>query len=383
MTRVPLRILAAVLLLVASAVIGWRVLAPAEQTASAITPYPPEPSPAFGVTGRLNQAPLIVDRRLRVYAAKHQVRADGPVTARTMYTARWSFRRWPQQVSAVVASGATVVTRWSDGRLIALDARTGKVSWRADGPDAPDYAGHRTGAATVWTPPGLRLAGGAVVVTQDRDLSGYALSTGQRLWSTTVPAGCADGFTTDGGAYVCATGAYDAVTGRPAVGWTAGPYEPVGCVSFVCPAFRDGAGRGWLAGTASPRRAAGLDVPGSTFAAGVVVTPTDAGVSAASVNGGRLWERPGLVRVLGGTPATVLVLTPSNTLEGLDARTGALRYTYPMAYGNDHTHWKAGLYQVTDGYLAMERLRPDAPDDPESPIYYLTFDAVLVAVLPY
>ncbi|GGN78583.1 hypothetical protein GCM10010112_52500 [Actinoplanes lobatus] len=383
MTRVLLRILAAVLLLVASAAIGWRVLAPAEQAASAITPYPPEPTPTFGVTGRLNQAPLIVDRRLRVYAAKHQVRADGPVTARTMYTARWSFRRWPEQVSAVVASGATVVTRWSDGRLIALDARTGKVSWRADGPDAPGYAGHRTGAATVWSPPGLRLAGGAVVVTQGQDLSGYALSTGERLWSITVPAGCADGFTTEGGAYVCATGAYDAVTGRPVSGWPAGPYEPVGCVSSVCPAFRDGSGHGWLAGGAVPRRVAALDAPGSTFAAGVVVVPTDAGISAVSVDGERLWERPGLVRVLGGTPATVLLLTPSNSLEGLDARTGVLRYTYPMAYGTDDTHWKPGLYQVFDGYLAMERLSPEAPEDPASPIYYLTLDTVLVTVLPY
>jgi hypothetical protein len=465
-TRVLLRIMAAALLLVVSGLIGWRVLAPAELSASATTPNPPTPSAVLlGVTGRLNVAPLIVDGRVRVYAAKHQVRADGPVTARTVYTARWSFRRWPEQLSAVVASGTTVVTRWSDGKLVAIDSRTGKETWRADGPAAPGYAGHRTGAAAVWDPPGLRLAGGTLVVTEGQSLSGYAVSNGQPIWRTTVPAGCSDGITTSGGAYLCATGAYEATSGVPLTGWPAGPYTPVGCGVSGCDAVRDGAGQAWLVSQTQPRRVPALDDPASTLAAGIVLTassshstppvapspaavptpapsgvtgaspaspagaaaslasspagaavassasvsagvtgpastlPADAGASASgdphstysaeitarSVDGAALWMTSGPVRVLGADLRTVLLLTPDNMLKGVDAQTGVLKYSFPLTFPPDtadDTNWKPGLYHLTDGFLSMERLRRDAPDDPESPIYYLTLDAVLVAALP-
>ncbi|MEU4618505.1 PQQ-binding-like beta-propeller repeat protein [Actinoplanes sp. NPDC023801] len=458
MNRVLLRIMAAALLLVVSGLIGWRVLAPAELSASARTPNPPTPSAVLlGVTSRLNIAPLIVDGRVRVYAAKHQVKADGPVTARTVYTARWSFRRWPQQLSAVVASGTTVVTRWSDGKLVAIDARTGKVTWRADGPAAPGYAGHRTGAAAVWNPPGLRLAGGTLVVTEGQSLSGYAVSNGRPIWAATVPAGCSGGLTTSGGAYLCATGVYEATSGVPLTGWPAGPYTPVGCVTSGCDAVRDGAGQAWLVTGAEPRRVPALDDPAATLAAGVVLTsttshsaspvapspaalptpassgvsatpapgsssataalpalwsssataalptskapPVDAGTSgsgnpqssysaeiaARSVDGATLWITSGPVRVLGADLRTVLLLTPDNMLKGVDAQTGALKYSFPMTFPPDKadsTDWKPGLYHVTDGFLSMERLNRDAPDDPESPVYYLTLDAVLVTALP-
>jgi hypothetical protein len=443
-TRVLLRIMAAALLLVVSGLICWRVLAPAELSASARTPNPPTPSARLlGVTSRLNVAPLIVDGTVRVYAAKHQVRADGPVTARAVYTARWSFRRWPEQLSAVVASGTTVVTRWSDGKLVAIDARTGKETWRADGPEAPGYAGHRTGATAVWDPPGLRVAAGTVVVTEGQTLSGYAVSTGQSIWTATVPAGCSDGFTTTGGAYLCATGVYDTTSGAALAGWPTGPYRPVGCVTSGCEAFRDGAGQGWLAGSAEPRRAPALDDPLATIVAGIVITasssqsdpssPTPGSVSpevtpgpgssspvaassspaappvsaapppAASVpagtspssffgavagrtvDGAVLWTTPGPVRVLGGESGTVLLLAPGNTIHGVDVRTGELKYTYPLLFvpdKEDTLDWKPGLYHVTDGFLAIERLNRDAPDDPESPIYYLTLDTVLLVALP-
>ncbi|MEU8658112.1 PQQ-binding-like beta-propeller repeat protein [Actinoplanes philippinensis] len=477
MTRVLLRIMAAALLLAVSGLIGWRVLAPAELSASATTPNPPTPSTKLlGVTSRLNVAPLIVDGTVRVYAAKHQVRADGPVTARAVYTARWSFRRWPEQLSAVVASGTTVITRWSDGKLVAIDARTGEVRWRADGPEAPGFAGHRTGAATVWDPPGLRLAAGTLLVTEGQTLSGYAASTGQSIWTATVPAGCVNGFTTSGDAYLCATGVYDATTGAALTGWPAGPYQPVGCETSNCDAFRDGAGQGWLATTAVPRRAPALDDPLATIVAGVVITAfhpdvslpppppgvtpgpasgsspsapagavtsappvvpagitssTSAGVSpsapagavltdsiavppsvpagaapadvlpsvpagtspssffpavaARTVEGAPLWTTSGPARVLGGESETVLLLTPENMLRGVDVRTGDLKYSMPLRFWPDREDtldWKPGLYQVTDGFLAIERLNPDAPDDPESPIYYLATDAVLLIALP-
>ena len=385
MNRVLLRILLAGSLLVVSGLIGWRVLAPAELSASARTPYPPMPSSFQGVVGRLNMAPLVVDRQVRVYATKHQVRSDSPADARAVYTPRWSFRRWPQQLSAVVAKDTTVVTRWSDGELVAIDSRTGEVTWRADGPAGPGYAAHRTGAEAVWSPPGLRVAGGTVVVTQGQDLAGYAVSTGQSTWRTTVPAGCTEGFTTAGGAYVCATGAYDATSGVPLAGWPGGPYQPVGCGNSGCEALRDGAGRGWRVTSAEPLRVAALDDPGATLAAGIVVTASAEAVTGRAVDGATLWTTPETARVLGGYSDTVLLSTPDNTLMGLDARTGSLRFLFPLTYPHDktdNTDWKPGLFNVTDGYLAIERLNSDAPDDPESPSYYLTLDTVLIVVLP-
>jgi hypothetical protein len=433
--RVLLRIAVAGLLLVASGLIGWRVLAPAELSATAKSPKLPSPSIHWGVAGRLNLAPLVVDGRVRVYATKNQVRADNPPDRRAVFTPRWSFRRWPEQVSAVVAVGTTVVTRWSDGKLVALDALSGKEIWRADGPPGPGFTGHQTGAATVWAPPGLRVAAGTVVVTEGQELAGYAVSTGQSIWRASVPAGCSEGFTTAGDAYVCATGVYDATTGAPLAGWPAGPYQPVGCWNSECEAFRDGAGQGWLATSATPVRVPALDDPEATIAAGVIVAPwsspaaapsppapipapsatpvpvspaspaasvpssasaspsasagddapATAGVAARALDGTLLWTLPGKVRVLGGNRNTVLLLTPRNYLSGVDVRTGKPRFWFSMVFRPDkadNVNWKPGRYHVTEGYLAMERLNKKASDDPESPDYYLTLDAVLIAALP-
>ncbi|WP_309246285.1 hypothetical protein [Verrucosispora sioxanthis] len=103
--------------------------------------------PDPGVTGRLPVAPLIVDGRLRVYAAPRQVYADQPVDSRSRRTPYWSFRRWPASLDAVVASGTTVVSRWSDGQLVAIDARTGRVAWRAAGPEP---AAERVARRSTW-----------------------------------------------------------------------------------------------------------------------------------------------------------------------------------------------------------------------------------------
>ncbi|MBG0568937.1 outer membrane protein assembly factor BamB family protein [Actinoplanes aureus] len=383
MNRVLLRTSVALVLLAAAVLVVWRVLAPAEVLASATTPYPPISLRPPAVTGRTNLAPLVVDGRLRVYATKHQVKADGPVDGQTLYTARWSFRRWPEQLSGVAARGATVITRWSDGELVAIDARTGKITWRQDGPDAPGYAGHRTGAAAVWTPPGLRLAAGTVVVTADQNLVGYDLSTGAVRWRISTPPGCAEGFTTSGGAYVCATGAYDVESGVAIADWPAGPFEPIGCDSggSDCAAFRDCAGQGRFADSAVLRRVPALDAAGATVAAGVIVTASDAAVSARSAEGEELWSRSGAARILGGTSANVVLLTAGNTLVAVNARTGVEAYSFPLAYGTEKTEWRPGGYRLAGRFLAMERLNVDAPDDPESPIYYLTLDTVIIAAL--
>jgi hypothetical protein len=144
-----LRSALALVLVAASALIVWRVLAPAEVHATAGTRVPTAEGLPQWVTGRLLQAPLIVDGRVRVYASKRQVRADAPVGAKMTRTARWSLRRWPQQVSGVVAAGRTVITRWSDGELVAAGA------W---GGPPPPRGPVSTGTGPVPRPSGRRSA---------------------------------------------------------------------------------------------------------------------------------------------------------------------------------------------------------------------------------
>ncbi|MGW5673331.1 PQQ-binding-like beta-propeller repeat protein, partial [Micromonospora sp. NPDC003776] len=151
--------LAVVLAVAAAAVVVHRVLAPAEVSTVARGAYPAAPNPGPRVIGRLPVAPLVVDGRLRVYAGARQVYADQPVDRRYRVTPFWSYRRWPAKLDGVLAEGTTVVSRWSDGKLVALDARTGRVAWRADGPEPGALPKpRRTYAATVWDPAGLHVA---------------------------------------------------------------------------------------------------------------------------------------------------------------------------------------------------------------------------------
>ncbi len=383
MTRVLLRASAAVLLLLTTVLVGWRILKPAEVSATSDEPYPPLVVSAPGVLGRINLAPLIIEDRLRVYAAKHQIRADEPVYDKSVNTTRWSLRRWPEQLSGVVASGATVISRWSDGELVALDGRTGKIAWRQKSLAAPDYAGYRTGAATVWDPLGLRIAAGAVVVTEGRTLAGYDLSTGAERWRATVAAGCTDGFTTLGGVYVCATGAYDVTTGQLVPNWPTGPFTAVGCsvANSGCAGFRDAAGRGWMTTLPSPRPAFMLDRPDSTVADGLVVSTANGAVTAYREDGTPSWSRPGEGRVLGGVTGRVLVFTPDHQLVGLDTADGHELFRFRLAFKKEDDLWDLGGLMVSEHYLAIERRRKDGPDDPDSPIYYYATDTVLLVAL--
>src|SRR5262245_59298968 len=76
---------AAVVLVVVTAGVGYRVLAPAETLSAATSPYPDAAEPAVSRRyGNLAAAPLILDGRLRVYAEKRRLWADTPVTARLL-----------------------------------------------------------------------------------------------------------------------------------------------------------------------------------------------------------------------------------------------------------------------------------------------------------
>ncbi|MFR9776666.1 PQQ-binding-like beta-propeller repeat protein [Micromonospora sp. MS34] len=402
--------LAAMLAVGAATAVVYRVLAPAEVSTVARGSYPAAPNPGPGVIGRLPVASLVVDGRLRVYAGARQVYADQPVDRRYRVTPYWAYRRWPARLDGVLADGTTVVTRWSDGKLVALDARTGRVAWRTDGPAAAERPEpRRTYAATVWDPAGLYVARpaagrGVLVAAGAGQLDGYDLTDGRRLWRVDQERGCvgAAGTTATGevlGLVACAgpetVEFRDAATGAVRTRWRppSAPDElvvtPVGCREgrSGCRGLRisgrgDGNGRGWLVGAGAPVAAPALDGT-DTVLDGERAVGTSAGVvTGRSARGGEeLWRRADLgpVRIIAAEPGRVHLLTERNDLVTLDPATGAERSRFPLEIGQDGLGWQPGRAYATGGYLAVERARERATADDDDQAYFLTSEPVLLA----
>ncbi|KOX09486.1 pyrrolo-quinoline quinone [Micromonospora sp. NRRL B-16802] len=402
----------ALLATAATAVIVHRVLAPAEVSTVARGEYPAAAQPAVGVIGRLPVAPLIVDERLRVYAAHRQVYADRPVDGRHRTSPYWSYRRWPAELTGVVASGSTVVSRWSDGQLVALDAPTGRVLWRADGPvpaKSPAVV-RRTGAATVWEPRGLYLTDLAdgrtvLVATGDTQAGAVEVNGGRELWRVDLPGSCRrDIGTTASGQLIgldgCAGPATvefrDAATGAVGTRWRppGGSDElvatPLGCRTgrSDCSGLRtagpgDAGGRGWLLGAGEPLAAPALDPAGATLVGEQAVTIVDDGVAVgrSARDGIELWRSPALgsARVLAAQPGLVHLLTEANDLVTLDPVTGRQLSRFSMNVGSDGTGWAPGAVFAEDGYVAVERLRKPVDPEGDDQRYYLTAEAVILA----
>ncbi|MET8363841.1 PQQ-binding-like beta-propeller repeat protein [Micromonospora sp. NPDC005252] len=409
--RLVLAVAVVLLAVAAVAVVVHRVLAPAEVSTPARGAYPAAPRPAAGVVGRLPVAPLIVDGRLRVYAAHRQVYADRPVDGRHRTTPYWSYRRWPAELTGVVASGSTVISRWSDGRLVALDASTGRVRWRADGPVPAASAAviRRTGAATVWDARGLLLtdlADGRTVltVTGDTQARGVEVAGGRELWRADLPGACRSdlGTTTTGqliGLDTCAGPATiefrDAATGVVGERWRppGGPdrlvVTPLGCRTgrSGCLGLRtagpgDAGGRGWLLGDGGPLAAPALDPAGATLAGDQAVAVVDGvAVGRSARTGAELWRFAGLgpARVLAVQPGRAHLLTEANELVTLDPVTGVLLSRYTLNVGSDGTGWAPGAVWAEDGYVAVERLREPVDPNGDDQRYYLTSEAVILA----
>jgi hypothetical protein len=346
-----------------------------------------------------------VDGRVRVYAAKRQVRADLPATARTARSPYWSFRRWPQELVGVVALGTTVVSRWSDGKLVALDARTGRIGWRANAPAGPDhYAGRSTGSQTLYAPEGLfsaRTVDGhpAVIVAATGTVAGYDATTGKQLWQVATPNGSGtcltEGFTAPG-AFVavdtCAAHStllrYDVLTGQRQPDWTPtgqGAHwdlVPVGCAvgRSQCRAMRtlDGAQTlGWLLGddpASHPVAAPALDQKNSWLVdETAVVQPSGTKrelVGRSLLAGQELWRwtaqpASGAIMLVTGQPGAVHVVTATHELITLDPATGGLKSHFDLA--SPKSAWKVGYAYAEDRFVVLERLargvKPDAPDN--------------------
>ena len=388
-------------------VIAYRVLAPAETVTVATTAYPEAPAAQPGVIGSLPAAPLIVDGRLRIYAATRQIRADGPVDARTQRTPYWSYRRWPQELLGVVAAGTTVIGRWSDGDVVALDARTGKVIWRTAGkpPKGSGYEGGSTGAETVYEPEGLHTAGDRVIVRDAAQLRALDITTGTELWHTAM-ADCREGgFTTAGERYVTtdacggspAVEFYDVATGRLESSWAPSTgveleVEPFGCApaNSGCSALRtvDATGsRGWLlgepdaAGKTPVTAAPALDPPGSVLAGDIGVAYVGGDVVARSNRDGAeiwRWRGDGPSKLLGAQSGSVHLLTENCALVTLDPATGREKSRFLLAYAREGTEWEPGLVRAGDGFVAVERLvKPENTDAGETDEYFGALPVIL------
>ncbi|BCL14339.1 outer membrane protein assembly factor BamB family protein [Micromonospora sagamiensis] len=402
----------------------YRVLAPAEVVTVARGERPPAVDPEVGPVGRFSTAPLIVDGRLRVYATTRQVWADEPVDDRQRNTPYWSYRRWPAQLSGVLAAGTTVVSRWSDGRLVAIDAVTGRVAWRTDAPAPQEgYTGRRTGAETVWHPRGLHTATGrgggtVVVVVGDRQVQGTDLTTGRRLWRIDVDPGCrTDVGTTVAGRLAtldrCAGGPVvefrDVATGTVTERWSppgAGAevtVTPTGCATarsdcgglYVAEsgiggqgtggAANEDGGRGWLVDAGAPVAALGLDRAG-TVLAGKVGVSVEGGVVIArsALTGDEVWRRTDLgpqTTVVAAQPGGVHLLTGEKDLVTLDPADGVERSRFRLTVGRDGTGWTPGLGYAADGYVGLERLRTPVDAAGNDQRYFAMAEPVVLAAV--
>ena len=412
--------------LAAVGLVGYRVFRPGELIDAAKSAYPATaPVAQPKVYGTLLATPLLVDERLRVYAAKRDVYADAPVDVKSSLSHFWSYRRWPAQLTGVVAVGATVVSLWSDSAVVALDARKGTVVWRADVAQLPGigFIGRRTGATTVYQPRNLLTAGSTVIVVGTQGTTAFAGPTGRQLWhlpptkcqnaptvstgnASAPPAGAATASPADGAgpavddpggfttfttptAFVAvdtcgtpATTAVDAGTGEPR-DWPQADLRPLGCATgqSMCSGVVATDGHGWTVGddgTLTPAR--GLTTPATWLVDGVAVRQLPEG----SVEGRRasdnspLWTSDAGTVVAVETGAVHLMSPEHRELVTLDPSDGSVLSRFPFVV-KDSGPFDVGRVFAADRFLFIERARPGATSDQPDGAYFYPSPNVVVA----
>ena len=424
--------IALIALLLGFVVTGYRAVRPADNFSPALAPLP-SPVEALPLSyAELASAPLIVEGRLRVYAAADHVWADAPVTANRQMTPYWTVRRWPAEVVGVVAverqflwgGGALVIAKWSDGLVTALDT-TGRITWqvRVTPDPAETYTGRRTGARTTYRPEGLFLATSAadgrpiLVVAGLDQVHAYDPYTGTERWSKvfTGPSGCYRTDWTGQTTYVvkdscvqpASLAVYDAASGTPLSQWrppgaSAGPgreanwyVQPVACDLGMsrCQLFQAAAVADVITAADAAQGEQGvvpetwsLGLDGTVVAESGVVSDAPLIVADLRIEqmfNGYVWARsrstgelawvsryPGALVAVDGT--SVYLVGRKLGLLVLNARTGALMTNIDMRGG-----WSPGFVYVHDGFMATERIiGPETNDDDH---HYLGLTPVLLA----
>lgn len=430
----------ALLVLVAVALTVYRTLRPSEDLRRANAPLPSmEEAPPLSF-GELGAAPLIVEGRLRVFAEQRRVWAETPVTATRQVTPHWSFRRWPAESVGVVAveppflwgGPALVITKWSDGAVVALDSATGGVVWQVRVEPDPEetYRGRRTGGHAVYTPEGMFTAltaddGRSVLLVAGKDqVHAYDPFTGTQRWERSFAGepGCHRVDWTGETTYVvkntCSTPAvleiFDVATGAPLGQWrppgaSAGPgreanwfTQPVGCQlgRSRCRLFRASAAADvisaadaakgvqgivadvWSLGvTGAIAPEPGVESDSPMVSGGVRVEPMLNGYvwAHARGTGELLWvsSRPMMLLAVDGSLA--YLADRDRDLVAVDLATGEVKSLLnpPPKYG---TNWLAGHVYVHDGFLAIERLASGRESDDDVHYYYAPNPVLLVGL---
>ncbi|MBQ0905451.1 PQQ-binding-like beta-propeller repeat protein [Micromonospora sp. U21] len=391
---------AMVLVLVAWCGVGtYFMVKPGEWHTAATARYPDAvASPRSGVVAALGAAPLIVERRLRVFATEHDVWAE-PLTAADGHPPFWSYHRFPADVTGVVAIPAhganapMVVVKWSDGALAGVDGRTGTIAWRATverdiGGDS--YSGGPTGVATVYGDSLIELFATetrqhapVLVSSGEHSLDAFEPATGRRLWQVDLPE--CSGVKWTGPTVVAVVLAcdrpkqvqlYDAESGRELTTWqpAAGSpaanrswiVEPSGCVvaQSMCDGFhvsndggswrihQDGSITGvwhhdWIA----------VDVGDLTLE---YLSVRDTVRAVSRLDGSPVWQRSfaGTVSDVTADRTSVYVVTDRDELSRLDQRTGQAQSHVQLPAG---AHRSFHVY-ATDGYVVIDRSNFDFTD---------------------
>jgi outer membrane protein assembly factor BamB len=387
---VGLTVLAALVLLAGTAAVARRVFRTHDMLTRPTVPYP-------GVTvitderpfSELRAAPLVVEGRLRVYAETWRIWADAPVGSRYENTPYWAFRRFPAEVVGVVsvetAQGPYVISQWSDGELVALNARAGSVAWRVNAPPAQaKYDGRRTGASIVYSPRSLLTARSGdryvVVVTSPGAVHAFDATNGAALWQESVRGGCNPLAWTGSGLLALPACSGTAVTfravdsGAPRGTWS----PPSPAVPSLCDLGRSecrlvtvGSDTSLLTATpaATFTRVPRIE-PHAVLAGDRVVYPTPTGLVARRLtDGAPLWTWTGKGTLLAADSIGVYVMTADRTILGLSPITGRLS-VLGCASARPNEVWYLGhIYTTDDDYIALERLT-GAPTSRQDSVYY-------------
>lgn len=398
---------AAVVLIVLGVTAGVRVLAPAEVLTVTTSIQSRPIARATGTAGLLYWAPLMVGDH-RVFAGDRLVRADYPFNGSTERTPSWSLRRWPQSLLGVVSAGDLVISRWSDGDLVAIRASDGGRAWRASGPESAPDAGtpreRRTNEQLSWTPPDLYTAVDSagvelIVVRGESAVRVYDAGTGQER--TPIEADCGPkSFTTQDGRYACQTSTglsvYD-LAGGTTYDWAyADKFKGDSCFlgASRCALIREdkAQGKAYRFTAQGVQAAPAADVDGAKVWGKVVFTADNVRTAKATNldTGEVLWTWPGRaydtkLRVLAVQEGRVHLINLDNRLITLDQATGAqislFAFGVPISKSTgEELHWTPGPAYAQDNLIVAVRRRVNAsylsPDDG----YYFMHEAVAVAI---
>jgi outer membrane protein assembly factor BamB len=429
-----------VVVVAAMGITSYRTLKPAETVSRANKPVPsPEPIKSIQY-GELPSAPLIIEGRLRVYTEQRRVFADTPVTALREMTPHWAYRRWPAEVVSIVAvekpaSGvglSVVITKWSDGEIVALDAEKGDIVWqvRIDPADGETFKGRRTGAKTMYAPDDLFVTASAVdkqpiVIATGKDVvQAIDPADGDVRWTHSFAAtgGCRSNDWTGADAYfvknTCTKPAtleiYDAGTGvllntwRPP-GASIGPdnvtnwfLEPASCQlgRSGCAVFK-AAPTGDVVSYADAASGVGtITAAYWSLGADHVVRPEPVAdkdnvvvvgdVLAEQVTGGyiwafsrttgqRLWMSEVAGRLIGGDQRNVYLINSEYQLLVLNLETGAVTSSTELRI-RPEDRFVFSEYYLHAGYLVIERLQTTKESEIDDKYYFSMNTVVLVGI---